>query len=516
MKKKVSRSFLASMLALAAFGISSCIPQPKEKLEFTGVDSRDPVVNDIQINRAIRERIAADLTLSSQNVTVASTAGVVNVNGSVDNLPNKDKVVRIAGAIRGVRAVVDDSVVRPVSRPDALILADVKSALHDDPATEKDAVEVTVENGIVTLKGDVDSWQEKQLLTGVAMAVSGVKQIDNAVVVKRDLTVKRTDVQIESAVKQRLAFDIWLNGSVIDVEVKEGVVTLDGVVATPELKNRAIADSHVTGVLGVLEDGLVVNWWSQTRNRRANEFQVRTDPEIAQAVRQAFVYDARLRVHAPDVSVQNGEVMLAGQLDNMPARLAAEEDAGNTVGVNHVIDEVVVVPSFDISDADVVRSAKAAMAQERPGMPNEVSFSSNAGKLTVRGSVRTPEEARQVLDAMAGVPGVTGITSELQVKPSVVPPTPAALKLAVETRLFFDPRVDFQRVNVTVDADRTVILSGTVDNTQEVRVAREAAIDVGAPRVMSELRVKDYAPITAPQPQNPGGLRYPWPLTNHP
>lgn len=516
MKFLVSRSFLAPMLALAAFGTSACIPQPKDKTEFTGVDSTDPVVNDIQINRAIRERIAADLTLSSQNVTVASTDGVVTVNGSVDNLPSKDKVLRIAGAIRGVRAVVDEAAVKPVSRPDHLILGDVERALQSDPATEKDVIKVTVDNGVVTLKGQVDSWQEKQLLTGVAMAVSGVKQIDNAVVVNRDLTAKRTDAEIASAVKQRLGFDIWLNGSLVDANVKDGVVTLSGVVASPELKNRAIADAQVTGVVGVAEEGLVINWWSQTRNRRANEFQVRTDPEIAQAVRDAFLYDARLKVHAPDVSVQNGEVMLAGQLDNMPARLAAEEDAGNTVGVNNVIDEVVVVPGVDVSDADVERSAKAAIARDRLGRPNEVSFSSNAGKLTVRGSVRTPEEAREVMTAMATVPGVTGIVNELQVRPSVVPPTPAALKLAVETRLFLDPRVDFQRVNVTVDADRTVILNGTVDNAQEVRVAREAAIDVGAPRVQSELQVRDYAPITAPQPQNPGGLRYPWPLTNHP
>ncbi|MEO6576962.1 MAG: BON domain-containing protein, partial [Polyangiaceae bacterium] len=376
---KFSRSWRTSVLVFAVVGAAACIPQPKEKYAFTGVDSPDPIVNDIQINRAINERIAADPSLSSQGIVAVTSSGIVTLNGSADNLPSKDKARRIAGAIRGVRAVVDDVTVKPASRPDEKIVGDVKSALVSDPATKNAAVEVASARGLVTLTGTVGSWQEKQLLTGVAMMVPGVKQVDNAVVVARDLNAKKTDAEIASAVKQRLGFDMWLDGSLVDVNVKNGVVTLSGVVATPELRNRAIADSWVTGVSAVTEDGLVINWWAQTRNRRANELQERTDPEIAQAVRDSFLYDARLKVHAPDVAVRDGQVMLEGQLDNMPARLAAAEDAGNTVGVRDVVDQVVVVPGVDVSDADVVRSARAAVDRERPGMPNEVSFSSDGG-----------------------------------------------------------------------------------------------------------------------------------------
>ena len=73
----------------------------------TGCVGRAPAVdrNDAAITEDVRARLAAD---GQTNITVATTAGVVNVAGSVDKSADRDSVERIARETPGVRSVDND------------------------------------------------------------------------------------------------------------------------------------------------------------------------------------------------------------------------------------------------------------------------------------------------------------------------------------------------------------------------------------------------------------------------
>jgi hypothetical protein len=60
---------------------------------------------------------------------------------------------------------------------------------------------------------------------------------------------------------------------------------------------------------------------------------VKGDPQIKQAVHDAFVYDPRVDSFNPNVDVDNRIVTLSGVVDNLKAKRAAEQDAKNTWGV---------------------------------------------------------------------------------------------------------------------------------------------------------------------------------------
>ena len=63
--------------------------------------------------------------------------------------------------------------------PDNRIYDQVRLKLANDPDVKGGALDVTVQNGVVTLKGRVDSEKGKSKATHVARKVKGVKQVDN-------------------------------------------------------------------------------------------------------------------------------------------------------------------------------------------------------------------------------------------------------------------------------------------------------------------------------------------------
>ena len=73
----------------------------------TGCVGRAPVVprDDAVINDDVRARLTADAQTKPFAITVATTAGVVNVTGSVAKSADRDVVERIARDTPGVRSV---------------------------------------------------------------------------------------------------------------------------------------------------------------------------------------------------------------------------------------------------------------------------------------------------------------------------------------------------------------------------------------------------------------------------
>ena len=175
-------------------------------------------VTDSRITSAVEDGLISEKGVVPNNMDVNSSQGIVTLSGPADNLLTKDRMVKIAESIRGVRGVIDRIAVTPVSRPDEDIRKDILMALLQDPATDSYQVAVSVKGAVATLTGSVHSNGEKQLAGRIAKGVKGAKEVQNDVTIT--YLTKRSDQEIAADVKARLQWDIWINGDMVNSTVK--------------------------------------------------------------------------------------------------------------------------------------------------------------------------------------------------------------------------------------------------------------------------------------------------------
>lgn len=142
--------------------------------------------------------------------------------------------VGCASTRRGIREDIDD----------ASLTANVKARLAADPDVDAHQIDVDSDDGVVTLRGKVDSDFEKREATSVAVDTHGVRSVHNQLEVGESMMSKAfSDAWITSKIKSQLLADPTVRGLDIDVDTQDGNVTLSGKASTPQaiLQAEALA-----------------------------------------------------------------------------------------------------------------------------------------------------------------------------------------------------------------------------------------------------------------------------------
>ena len=466
------------------------------------------------IRNAIEDELAFDPAVPSRAIEVRVTDGVATLTGTANDLLAKERAARIAGMVKGVRSVVNQIEVRPsLERSDAQVKNDVVAALGADPAADAYELGVSVTDGVVSLSGTVDSYQERRLATKVAMGVRGVRGVDDSGVTL-ERTQDRPDSEILPEVEQALRWDVLIDDGLIDVSVRDGTVTLSGTVGSVAEKTEAFFDAWVAGVRSVDVSGLEVSRWARDDDLRRDKYALRTDAEIEKTVEAALLQDPRVAAFNVDVEVADAVVTLRGTVDNLEARRAAVADADQTVGVVRVRDRLRVQPSVAVADADLENRVADALQRDAVVESFEVRIDADAGIVTLEGTVDSSYE-RARADLVAGlVPGVIAVENRLDVhdadvyvfdpflddydfalydwgdrwEPRYTMRSDAEIEQEVEDQLWWSPFVDANEVEVSV-ADGVVTLTGTVDSWSERHFAASNAFEAGASWVRNRLEV---------------------------
>ena len=454
---------------------------------FTVLVSQEMQLEDAEITNAIETEFWIDDVIDMNSINVSTENGIVTFTGTVNNILTKDRVVEIAEGIRGVRAIVNTVEVEPaVMRSDNEIRDAVHNALLDDPATDLYEITTTVYDGVVTLEGTVQSWAEKKLVASVAKGVKGVRSIQNNVSIDYEAT--RSDYEIKQDIEGRLANDVQVDDYLIDVAVEDGQVTLTGTAGSLSEKNRAESDAWVAGVEAVDTSDLNIEWWARDRMRR-KEFMSRTDQEIKEAVTDAFTYDPRLLSFNVNVDVDAGTATLTGIVDNLQAKNAAEQDAGNTIGVWRVKNHIQVRPETVPTDEALENKVKTALLEDPYVERYELTIDASNGLVYLDGTVNTSFEKYQAEMVTADVQGVTSIVNNIEYEHEWTWKPDWEIREDVKDQLMWSTFVDEEQVNVTVD-DGVVTLTGQVDSWSEFNSAEKNSYQAGAKDVMNNLTVQ--------------------------
>jgi osmotically-inducible protein OsmY len=147
-----------------------------------------PSVPDSQLQKKLSEKLAYD-RVGYGNVfdaiTIEVQDGVVTLGGHAHDYPNRDSALATAATTPGVKELVDEISVDPLSPMDDQTRIAVARAVYGFPSLNKYAIDpampirISVQNGNVELYGVVDSQADKDAAYLRANGVPGVFSVKN-------------------------------------------------------------------------------------------------------------------------------------------------------------------------------------------------------------------------------------------------------------------------------------------------------------------------------------------------
>jgi osmotically-inducible protein OsmY len=124
---------------------------------------------------------------------------------------------------------------------DATITTKVEAKLTGDPEVSAFNVDVDTNDGVVRLSGEVEKPEAKAEAEKLARETEGVRRVINDITVGpgRDAGDRLSDTEITTKIKAKITGDGDLSPFNINVDTKDGVVTLRGTVKSMESKQEA-------------------------------------------------------------------------------------------------------------------------------------------------------------------------------------------------------------------------------------------------------------------------------------
>ncbi len=450
---------------------------------------------DTEISIAVQTRLMRDDGVNAHGVETEVRGGVVTLGGFVRNILAKERAVRLAESVKGVRSVIDVMTVQAPAADAAEIQRRIADAFERHPALETNQANVLVKDGVVTLTGTADSWQEKRLYGIAAKGVGGVKKLNNHLSVRA--AGNRPDEEIRAEIVERLAWDVRVDSALIDVTVDRAAVSLSGLAGSAAEKRIARYDAWVAGVASVNADDLEVDWRLREDMQRDLAPASISDDKIRKAIRDALKYHPDIAALQADIQVDEGVVTLTGLADNLEMKNAAGEVARNTHGVWQVKNILRVHPGIGpVSrpmpdyDGEIARNARLAMAADPYVSQHQISVTVNQNILRLDGNVDSSFEKSRAEEILTPLEGVAFIKNNIRVGDNATDKEDWEIRHDIRGEFGWSPFLDGDDISVTVK-DGVATLTGVVDTLRARRVATRNALEGGALRVRNYLSVRN-------------------------
>jgi hyperosmotically inducible periplasmic protein len=255
----------------------------------------------------IQAQYFADADVKARNILVTARDGVVTLKGRVDNPNAHEQALQIA------------------KNTDGVLYVDDQLALGSSPAQRVDSSSVTPPSN------------EPVATTGTASSPAA------------PVAERLNDSGITASIQAKYFLDENIKGRRIDVDTRQGVVTLRGDVASDDERAQALILARTTEGVQRVEDGLTVNI-TLAQPAEAEKPQAPAVPTRAQAqdaalttqLQSAFAADRQVKGTAIEITAKDGVVLLEGTVPTMAAKLRALSLARDAQGVLQVVDRLKV------------------------------------------------------------------------------------------------------------------------------------------------------------------------------
>ena len=198
--KTLRESRTSPKLFAAALGVFSMVSLAS--LPALGGSATDAMqgVDDAALTAQVKARLLANKTTRSSSINVDTVGGAVTLRGTAPTEEARIKADEIAANVEGVQAVSDqlavgDSSVNPQTATarvkqaageagnvasDSWITTKVKTQLLADPDVKGSDVNVSTQDGVVTLAGVLPSREMRNKAVTITLNVKGVRKVNLA------------------------------------------------------------------------------------------------------------------------------------------------------------------------------------------------------------------------------------------------------------------------------------------------------------------------------------------------
>lgn len=215
--------------------------------------------NNQELQTDVQNAIKWEPLLNAAEIGVTAKDGVVSLTGVVDNYSKKMEAENAAKKVIGVKALVENIEVKfpnTWSKTDAEIANEVLTGLQNNWSVQNDKVTVKVENGWVTLEGELPWNYQKEAAKDTVNYLAGVKGVTNNIKIQSEShdAIEKRDV--EDAIGRSWSVD----DSDINVSVSGTTVTLTGTVDSWYQKEEAGRIAWKTSGIWHVKNELVVDY----------------------------------------------------------------------------------------------------------------------------------------------------------------------------------------------------------------------------------------------------------------
>ena len=352
--------------------------------------------SDPMITARVQAKYFASSDVKAHRIDVDTKDGVVTLEGTVDTDAQRQSAAEIARGVDGVARVENKLLVRPDGggsdaqrhhtqdsatpgrngRTPAWITSKIQSQYYLNPELKPWRIDVdTTSSGVVTLSGAVDSEGDRAEAVRIARATEGVATVNDnlrvqpgavattgavkdSTAVKNDAREIRDDARGAAGGAANAVDDSWITMKIqskffvdddvrarnINVDTKDGMVTLKGSVESEGERQQALSIARSTDGVTMVHDNLVVDRGTSNSRRDASPGAGSRvdDAWITMKVQSKYFIHDEIKSRKVDVDTKNGVVTLNGSVPSDIARRAAEVIAQDTDGVTKVVNNLKV------------------------------------------------------------------------------------------------------------------------------------------------------------------------------
>lgn len=213
-----------------------------------------------ELQKDVQDAIKWEPLLKAAEIGVIAKDGIITLSGSVDSYAKKSEAEDAAKTVAGVKAVVEQIEIKTFSnldnRDDNDLANEVLDAYKRNWEIPEERVKIKVENGWITLEGDVQWNYQKEAAYRIIKKLSGIRGVSNRITIKSDTNDKIEKLAIVSA----LARNWSIKESDIIVNVLNNKVSLSGTVGSWYEKDEAERQAWKAPGVELVDNDIVVEY----------------------------------------------------------------------------------------------------------------------------------------------------------------------------------------------------------------------------------------------------------------
>ena len=182
--------------------------------------------SDAEIQQDVIRELKWDPRVDETDVGVEVDGGIVTLTGAVSSWAKKLAAAEAAHRVFGVLDVANDVHVQVTGEhSDTDIAKAVRDALQWDVLVPDEKIASTVENGIITLTGTVDTVAQREDAARAVRNLAGVRAVSDRMTVA---PLKVAPADVKRAIEEALERQVEREAKRIVVTVSDGNVVLSG------------------------------------------------------------------------------------------------------------------------------------------------------------------------------------------------------------------------------------------------------------------------------------------------